>query len=84
MNGHFPVEIEAQLLVDARRDALVRERFMMVREREQLIIRHRVQKQLEAPAETLTEIVKAMERCETALKVIDEIAAQWSIDTAKT
>lgn len=72
----FTTESDLQRI---RADAWQQEYRGLLREREIMTIRHRVQKRVDAPEETLKEIIQALERCEQALGEMHKLAREWRL-----
>jgi hypothetical protein len=74
-----PPEIEAPQLLSIRAEVLRSERLAIIREREILIVRYRVQKRIGADQARLDEITQALERDELALAELEAIAREWGL-----
>ncbi len=71
--------LEDDLLARVRAEVLTNERMAIVRERETLTLRYRVQKRIGANQAQLDELLKALEQCEQAMDELDLIAHEWNV-----
>jgi len=68
-----------ELLTAVRAEVLAEQRAGIVRERETLTVRYRVQKRIGAEQAALDGVLKSLEQCEQALLELDVIAAEWGL-----
>jgi hypothetical protein len=82
-NGLELVALAAEELAEKlraiREEVLSEQKLAIYKERETMTVNYRVQKRIGAEAETLTELERAIGRCELALLELDAIALEWEM-----
>jgi hypothetical protein len=78
-NGVDKPAQSATQLAAMRRELLEQERQAVIKERELLTLRYRVQKRIGAPAERLAELEHALEQDELAMLELEAIAREWGM-----
>ena len=80
MNGIDLLEqvmLAPELLAAVRAEVLSEQRLAIVKERETLTLRYRVQKRIGAPQQQLDVLLRGLEEIEQAMQELDVIAAEW-------
>jgi hypothetical protein len=65
------------LLAIVRAEVLSEQRTAIIKEREMLTVRYRVQRRIGAKKAALDELTKSLEQIELALAELEEIAREW-------
>ena len=69
--------LSPELLAAVRAEVLSEQRLAIVKERETLTLRYRVQRRIGAPQQQLDGLLKGLEEIEQAMQELDVIAAEW-------
>jgi hypothetical protein len=65
------------LLAIVRAEVLAEQRLAIIKEREMLTVRYRVQKRIGAKQAALDDLTKGLEEIELALAELEELAREW-------
>jgi hypothetical protein len=75
------IELDGDVLRAIRETVLSEQRQAIYKERETMTVNYRVQKRIGTEAETLSELERAIARCELALLELDAIAQEWEMQS---